>query len=90
MMRKVCPSCKKCDEVTETSFPAEHYTRMTLSPYTEKGKLALYDYDTDIEEEWSEYSDHCPDSLYNCSRCNFLYEANTLSDCWEQMVWRKR
>ncbi len=35
MMWKVCPECKKCDEVTKTSYPAEHSERVTLSPYKE-------------------------------------------------------
>lgn len=90
MMKKVCPKCKKSDEVTKTSFPAEHYERMTLSPFTEGGKLVLGECDFDVEEEWSDYDDHCPDPLYNCSVCNYTYEANSYQDCWDQMVWRSR
>lgn len=90
MMRKVCPKCKKCDEVTRTSFPAEHYERMTLSPFKESGKYILGECDFDVEEDWSEYSDLSPDPIYNCSRCNHEYDADTYEKCWEQMVWRKK
>lgn len=90
MMRKVCPKCKKCDEVTKTSYPAEHYERVTLSPYKEKGKYGLTDFDLDTEEEWSEYNDNFPDPVIECSDCGYVYDGMSFEDAWNEMVWRKR
>ena len=51
-MHKVCPKCQTCDEVTETAFPSERYTRFTLSPQkNEKNKIILDWFDTEVEEE---------------------------------------
>lgn len=90
MMWKVCPECKKCDEVTKTSYPAEHYERVTLSPYKEKGKYGLTDFDEDLEEEWSEYNDYSPDTTIECTACGFTYDGTSTIDAWNQMVWRKK
>ena len=90
MMRKVCPKCKKCNEVTKTSYPSEHYERVTLSPYTENGKLKLDDHDLDTEEEWSEFNDYSPDPDIQCSGCGYVYDGISFEEAWEQMVWRKR
>ena len=90
MMRKVCPSCKDCDEVTKTSYPAEHYERATLSPYKEKGKYGLEDFDLDMEEEWSTCDSYSKKPLIECSDCGHAYDGDDFIDAWNQMVWRKQ
>ena len=90
MMWKVCPKCKQTDEVKKTSFPAEHYERVSLSPYKESGKYNLKEFDMDTEDEWSEYNDFSPDPIIECSHCGHTYEGEDFDDAWEQMVWRKK
>lgn len=90
-MHKVCPKCKKCDEVTETAFPSERYTRFTLSPQrNEKNKIVLDWFDTEVEEEWSDFNDFSPDPIYECSKCGYTYVADSWEDVWNEMVWRKK
>ena len=89
-MRKVCPKCKDCDEVTMTLFPSTQYVRMTLSPIkNKKGDYDLNDFDTDIEEEWADFDENGPEEIINCTKCGFEYEGTRYEDAWEQMVWRK-
>lgn len=89
-IRKVCPKCKDCDEVTETAFPAERYTRSTLSPVRDKNHRIVIDWhEIDVEEEWSEFNDFSPAPIYVCSKCGYTYEGDSYDEIWNEMIWRK-
>lgn len=88
-IRKVCPSCKKCDEVTEISYPATRISKMSLSPKRKDGKLILDSFYTDVEDEWCDYDMDARDPSYICSCCDYEYYSGTWNDVWEEMVWRK-
>ena len=92
MMRKVCPSCKDCDQVTEVSYPETRHVRAWITPDVDKNdKVILNDFDLDVREEWCEFTTDAQEPDYFCVECGHHYrQAVTFDDVWNEMVWRKR
>jgi hypothetical protein len=77
---KVCPECKKIDQVIIESYPTIRYERVTVNELWEDGTV---DYDT--EDDHCEY-DTDKEASFFCPNCGYCYKSSTIEEVWDEMI----
>ena len=79
---KICPKCKKIDEVIVKSYPVKRVEGFRVSGKDSPKVKQIVDV---------HHFDNLTNNEVYCPLCNYLYEGCfSAEDAWEIMIWREK